>query len=264
MRTVAALAVVLVAASPLAAQRTWLDPLPARTIGLVTTLAAFDDRVTASPVATFAVRGRHGLGDAVAVGFELPFAHARQANGLSGWAIGNPWVGIEMAATASVTVEFGARINLWSPDTQRGLLPWPYGQVLDFDRWEAWFVRSSSVRAVAHLGVAPPAGPFATARLGVTGFSVGGGGGDGELFLDYGARAGLASSGWLGWLGLLGHGLVTEAEGSLADRTTHQLELAATTRGDEVRLEVGLRRYLGESFGSSVPLIARLGATVTL
>jgi hypothetical protein len=94
--------------------------------------------------------------------------------------------------------------------------------------------------------------------------SSGGTGGDGELFLHYGGRAGIATRGWLGWLGVIGQGVVTESGGSFGDRTLHQAELGLATRNSSLGFELALRRFVAEAFSSSVPVILRIAVTAAL
>jgi hypothetical protein len=258
------LTLLITMAAPVAAQRTWLDSLPGSSLGIVTALAAFDDNVTESPAATMAIQGRYAVADDLALTVELPFAHARLRGGLSGTAAGNPWIGLEHVRPSGLRLELGARINLWPPSSQETVLPFAYGQIIDFDRWEAWFVRASSVRATAHFGRLPADGTFATARLGLAGIASGGAGGDGELFLHYGGRGGIASTRWLGWVGVLGQGIVTESSGSFGERTLHQVELGVASRSEGLGVEVALRRFVAEDFVGSVPIVLRVAVTAGL
>ena len=244
--------------APASAQRSWLDPIAPNGVGIVATLGGFDDNITDSPASTIALRGRYGLPGNVTLTAELPMARAQLLSGLSGTAVGNPWLGLEHAPARGVQLEFGVRMNLWTPNTQGRSLAHAYGQLLDFDRREAWYVRTWALRAMAHLGSMPHRGAFATAKLGAAGMAVSGAGTDGELLVHYGARAGLAMPRWAAWFGVVGQGLATEDTGNLADRTTHQVELAVGTRGTTWRVELTMRRYVAETFGSSIPLVMQL------
>lgn len=257
------LLVALTWAVPASAQQRWLDAGVAHTIGLSVSAAVFDDQVTASPVLTLALRGRYALADNLVVTTELPFAHAAQQAGLSGTRMGNPWVGLEHRPASGLQFELGARLNIWPPRTQRHALPFGYGQLVDFDRREAWSANASAVRAMVHFGHVPAAGSFATAKAGLVGFAASGSGGDGELLAHYGGRAGVVSGKWVAWLGVIGQGIVTDSESSLADRTVHQAEIAVAVRRPGRSLELALRRFVGESFGSNIPLIAQVTVSVT-
>jgi hypothetical protein len=248
----------LVGCSPVAAQSLWPD-LPSRsTLSALTTIGVLDDHFAHTPAITLALRGRGSLGDGLMLVGELPFAHVRLQNGLTARSVGNPYLGLAFAPESGATFELGARFSLWPPTSQDRAFAHGYGQFLDFDRREAWLIRTWSVRAMAHLGRIPERGGFVTARLGGVGVMVGGSGGDGELLLHYGARAGIVTHHWIGWVGIIGEGFLTEWEGSIGDRTTHQAELSVTTRGERWRMAFGLRRFVAEAFDSSIPVIVQL------
>jgi hypothetical protein len=257
------LLLLLAHAAPLGAQRNWLDPMAGHSVSVSATFGAFDDNITDSPVATLAVRGRYQLARNATLTAELPVARAVLRSGLSGTAVGNPWLGVEHAPLQGVRVELGARLNLWTPGAQEESLAFAYGQLVDFDRREAWLPRTWALRAMVHMGSVPQRGAFVTAKLGAVGLAESGSGADGELLVRYGARAGVAAAGWTAWLGVIGQGLATEDTGTLADRTTHQAELAVSTRGTAWRWELAMRRYVAETFGSSIPLIVQLTVVAT-
>ena len=254
----AVLVVLLASAPPASAQRSWLDPIASNGIGIAATLGVFDDNITNSPAGTIALRGRYRFPGRVTLTAEVPVARVQLLNGLSGTAVGNPWLGAEHSPAAGVELELGVRMNLWTPRTQAQSMAFAYGQLLDLDRHEAWFVRTWALRAMMHLGRLPERGAFVTAKLGAAGMVVSGSGADGELRVHYGARVGMASPGVAGWIGVVGQGLATEDTGNLADRTTHLAEVAVATRGSAWRVELTMRRYVAETFGSSIPLLMHL------
>lgn len=258
MRRAWAVWLTMLAAAPVAGQQRWRDETPGHAAQLALAIAAFDDNITASPVVTLAARARYALGDKLALTAELPMARAELEAGLSGTAVGNPWIGIQHRAANGLQLELGARLSLWSPTTQQQSLPFGYGQLVDFDRREAWFVRASAVRAVVHFGQLPAQGSFVNVKAGLLGFAVSGGGGDGELLALYGGRAGIVSGRWLAWLGVIGQGIVTESGLGLSDRTMHQGEVAVATRVHRWQLELAMRRFVGESFASNMPFVAHL------
>src|SRR5690606_31981477 len=150
--------------------------------------AAFDDGVTRFPTATLALRGRVLLADDLVLTLELPRAHARQQSGLSGTALGLPWLGFELALAPWAVIEFGGRTSLDAPASQREILPFAYGHAIDFDRQEAWAPGASAVRVGGQLGAPPSEGRFTTLRLGVTGINSSTLYGDGRLFVTYAGR----------------------------------------------------------------------------
>ena len=259
----AAACLLILLAPGVAAQRNWLDPNNGSGGALLTTIGAFNDNVTDSPVATVALRGRHEIASGMVIVGELPVVHAQLRSGPGGTSVGNPWIGLEHALATGAQFEFGARLNLWSPTNQDRTLAHSYGQWLDFDRREAWLVRTWAVRAMVHLGRVPTEGGFVTAKLGATGLALSGTGGDGELLFNYGGRAGFATPHWVGWVGINGQGLVTESTGSVGDRTLHQGEVAIATRGARWRLELALRRFVAESFASSMPVAVQVMVVAT-
>lgn len=244
------------------AQRTWLDPIPDNSVGLSLGSAVFRDGVTTFPTATMALRGRVAIGNDLVLTLELPRGHASQQSGLSGAALGLPWLGFELRLTPWAIIEFGGRTSLDSPATQREILPFAYGPSLDFVRQEAWAPGASAVRAGGQLGALPSAGSLTTLRLGVTGINSSTHYGAGQLFVNYAGRAGLARPDWLGWIGVLGNLRVVESGGSLGDRSAHQLEIGVSSRGRRQQFGLSLRRFVGESFGSTMPLIVRVEATL--
>jgi hypothetical protein len=257
-------ACLLLALAPAASgQRNWLDPMPGSGAALLTSIGFFDDNVTDSPITSVAVRGRYAMPGNVTIVAELPAVRAQLLNGFSGTSVGNPWVGLEFGSSSAMQFEFGARLSLWSPHTQDRALAQSYGHWLDFDRREAWYERTWAIRAMAHFGQVPAEGGFVTAKLGAAGLAMGATGADGELVLRYGGRAGFATAHWIGWVGINGEGLVTEATGSVADRTLHQGEVAIATRGTRWRFEMALHRFVGETFASSMPVVIRVMMVAT-
>lgn len=262
----AMLALLTLGTRPLAAQRLWLDPAPNRAIGVVATLGLFDGQRADFPTGTLALRGRIPVGDGFVATVELPMARAATSSefgpSTSGTAVGNPWIGFETAPEHGVTLELGVRPSLWSPDNSEDALPWGFGGVLDFDRWDAWFVRASSIRFAAQIGTVPEHGPFLTATVGGTGLVPRGTGGDSELLADYAVRLGVASPSLVLSAAVIGHGIVTHGGGSLGDRTIHQGELRAVFGSGSLRPEVSVRRYVGEHGNGGVKAIIRVGLTM--
>ena len=245
--------------APLTAQRFWLGPAPASAVGVTLAGAHFESERLSSSSGTVALRGRTPVGAGIILTGELPFARASFSEGGSGSAIGNPWIGIESASPGTVRWEVGVRPGIFSTDEESSDLAWVAGLLINFDSWEAWFPEVSSIRGAIAFGAIPDRGVFASGRVGAT-TSIPRNG-DSEVFADYGARAGMASPGWIGWLGVMGHGVVTESGGSIGDRTSHQVELGVERRSGGVRPRATVRRYVGEdisdiyfTLGFSAPL----------
>lgn len=260
----------LLGGSPvLGAQRTWLDPMPDRGLNVVAALGIFGSSTADVPTGTVAVRGRISAGRNLVATVEFPFARASRtidppfgpSRDESATAIGNPWIGFETTPRDGFRLEVGIRPAIWSPDTEEGALPWGFGGVIDFDRWEAWFPRVSSLRFAAELGTVPASGPFGIVRLGGTGY-VPRGGGSGEIFADYGVRLGVASPALIASVGVIGHGVLTSGSGSVADRTLHQGELRLVARTGRLRPDLAVRKFVGEPGLDGVKAIVLVGVSL--
>jgi hypothetical protein len=243
------------------AQARWLEGELHSGVSLVAAIGVVQDPFTSGPATTATLRLRQQLGADFAITGELPAARVSLEDGRSGRAIGHPWIGAEHRPARGPQFEAGIRLALWSPTSQEGSLAFAYGQLVDFDRNEAWRTQTWSARAMVHLGRVPVHGVFVTARGGLTG-TVHRQGGDGELLLHYGARIGTAHQQWLGWVGLTGQGQVTESEASLAHRTSHQAEAVVGTRGPRWRTQVALKGIVDAPLREAAPVVVELQLAV--
>jgi len=243
----------------LPAQRLWLDPAPDASLEVAAAVGVFGEGSAAFPTGTFAIRGRFPAGDGLTTTVELPLAVAKLSDGPSGMAIGNPWLGLEVPTADNLVLEFGVRLAAWSPKTRETALPWAFGPALDFDRWEAWFTQTSSLRFGAQIGRLPESGPFFIAKIGGAVIHNSGGA---DLLANYAGRAGIVSQSGTLSLAVIGHGFVTNAEGSFGDRTVHQVELRAVLGSGRLRPEVAIRKYVGERGFDVVKAILLVGLTV--
>ena len=242
-------------------QRAWLDPLPANAIGLELGSGAFQGSAGDFPTFTVAARARFPIDERVVMTLEMPFAVARVAgqadlDGSTGTAIGAPWVGIEYRSSPDLAVEVGIRYSPFDVDSEGELAAYVLGTVIDFDRYEAWSSKTGVLRGAVTLGSIPDRGTFVGGRAAVIGTA---NSSRGTLLAGYGARVGLASPGWLGWVGVLGSAVVNES-GSFGERSTHQLEAMLSGRRGNLRPTVGLRRTIGEAYHAD-DLLVRLGLT---
>lgn len=249
-------ALLVLAPITLPAQRLWLDPTSPRSFGVMLSGGVFNDHLSRQPIMALTGRLREAVGDSLALVIEVPVAYARAADDASSGAIGNPYVGLEFRRTATVTFEVGVRPGLAKPSSQDDLLPWIYGQVLEFDRRSAWYPRASTVHAAVQFDAANRPEMILSLKVGLAGSVVGGSGGD-LLAADYAGRVGLRGERWSGWVGVIGHGLLNTG-GTLAQRTVHQGEVGVEHRGGGIDLGLRLRRFLGEGVGGSIPILVRL------
>ncbi len=250
----------LLACTPAAlpAQRLWLDPALAGAVTVEIAGGVFNEALEKQPIMALTARIREPLGDSLALVVELPAAYVRAADGASAGAIGNPYLGIEFRQDDGVAFEIGARPGLARPSSRDDLLPWAYGQVLNFDRPAAWYPRASTVHAAVQLDGADRPGMITSLKVGLDGSLVSGSGGD-LLAALYAGRVGLRRERWEGWVGVVGRGALNTG-GTIAQRTIHQAEFGVTTRGGAIELGVTLRRFLGEGVGGSIPILVLLQA----
>jgi hypothetical protein len=98
----------------------------------------------------------------------IPFARIGSSGTFSGTkttatAFGNPMVGLEYASAPDLTLEVQFRPGLASNEPSKEDV-FVLGIVNDFDHFEAWLPKISSVRVVAHSGRIPDRGGFASLR----------------------------------------------------------------------------------------------------
>lgn len=258
----------LVALLPMAAvqgQATW----PGAPSGLVNLRVGkvFVTQEDGPDFATFIVTpgARIAIGRSMTLEVELPFARASEDFGLppesvSGFAIGNPYIGLDLP-TGNVRLQVGVRPGLaQDPDEPGDALALGYGFLTEFDRYEAYLPETSTIRFLAGFGTSPTRGQFAQLRIGGTAL-VQGGGGDGEVFADYGGRIGHAGDRHMIHVGILGRALLTSEEGGLAERTVHALAGGAALRTGAVQPSVELRYHLDEGY-ENARLVVLLGVAV--
>jgi hypothetical protein len=119
-----------------------------------------------------------------------------------------------------------------------------FGVITEYDRFEAWLGKATSVRGVLHLGRLPTEGAFVTARVGGSVLIPDGTGADPEVLANYGVRAGLVRKGTMFYAAITGRALVTSVQGTVEDRTVHQLGVGLEALRGQVRPQLGARIFL--------------------
>jgi hypothetical protein len=261
-------ALLSLSAVPARAQRLWLAPEPGRNVGLEITKGFFKSGSDVD-FATFVVtaEGRFPVSKRLAITAALPFSHVSVsepflANPASS-AFGNPWLGIEASAAPDVTVEAGIRPGVSStefidPSAQE------FGVLEDFDRFEAWLPKTTSLRAMVHAGRIADQGTFVTGMFGSSVLIPSGG--DGTIvYANYGVRLGVRDAHTLTSLGLTGrvgisHGGVLA--GSLNSNVNQIAIMIEGVRGAfRPRLSIG--SFVNEGPRESVKAIVTIGADFT-
>jgi len=171
--------------------------------------------------------------------------------------IGNPWIGVEVVSKPDLTFEAGIRPGI-SGDGNSD--PQFLGVLDDFDRFEAWLPKVTSLRATAHMGSMPATGTFVTGKLGGM-FALARQGGSSELYADYGLRFGFREADRLVSLALSGRARLTHG-GSLDDRTVHHLTFIVEGTRGSFRPNLSIGTYLDPSAREDVKAIVAVGASI--
>lgn len=239
----------LLATSPLTAQRTWLVPLPDRGASLEIATGLYEQDATNGFTATITPGVRFPIGGGIILTGELPISRASVRPGFIGadrtaTFIGNPWIGLEMPLQSAARLELGVRPGMHRAEDQAEASAVFFGTVTEYDRFEAWLGKATSVRGVVHLGRLPAEGAFVTARVGGSLLIPDGTGLDPEVLANYGVRAGLVRRGTMFYAAITGRALVTSVQGTIEDRTVHQLGVGLESLSGQVRPQIGARIFL--------------------
>jgi hypothetical protein len=243
------LGLVALSAFPLSAQRTWLVPLPDRGASVEISTGLYERDVTNGLTAVITPGVRFPIGGGIILTGELPISQASVRPGFLGanrtaTFIGNPWIGVEMPLRSAGRLELGVRPGMHRADNQAEGSAVFFGTITEYDRAEAWLGKATSVRGVVHLGRLPTAGAFVTARVGGSLLIPDGTGLDPEVLANYGVRAGLVRSGTMFYAAITGRALVTSIQGTIEDRTVHQLGIGLEALSGQVRPQIGARVFL--------------------
>ena len=255
------------------AQRLWLPPDATRNIGIDIAKGFYKSTDFGVNVgfASFAVtaQGRFPVNDKLAVTVAVPLARISQTSvgytpigqnaTQTQTALGNPWLGVEVAARPGLIIEAGIRPGIASDEKEAAL---GLGIVNDFDRFEAWLPKVSSGRVMAHIGRVPDQGGFVTGIFGGTVAIPGGSvGGTTQLYANYGMRAGFHESGILGTVTLTGRLNLSESGASLGDRTLHQLAFNVEGTHGGFRPNASIRMFLKQELRAQVSAIVTVGGS---
>ena len=196
-----------------------------------------------------------------AITIAIPISHISESGAFSEstsqTAVGNPWIGVELVSKPDLTFEAGIRPGIASDANSAASF---LGLLDDFDRFEAWLPKVTSLRATAHMGSIPASGTFVTGKLGGM-YALARQGGTSELYADYGVRAGFREPGVLVSLGLTGRARLTHG-GSLDDRTVHHLTFIVEGMRGNFRPIASIGTYLDDSAREDVKAIVTVGATI--
>lgn len=191
---------------------------------------------------------------------ELPYSRFDPAGaGLDGaTAFGNPYLGVQIGSGGALTGRIGGRLPMSSAGEDNSA-PLELGAFGDFDRFEAFVPDAKSFGASLQVQQITSSGIVGRFVLGPDLVDVPGQ--SAEVYAAYGAQAGYERNGTAATVAVTGRALVTES-GSLADRTVHQLTLAASHRFGHVRPTLSLRLPLDDELGALVDYAIGFGVRI--
>lgn len=191
--------------------------------------------------------GRLPLGASWAVSADVPFSRAGwDGVGGSGSSslVGNPYLGVEWAASSSLTTELGVRIPVGELEDLDDLLPVLVGTAGELGRMEAFVPQTLGIYATADYR--RPLSDILTLRLrGGPGF-LGGDGGPEDLLVGYTGQLWYGEDRVKVGAGLAGRANLT-TDDEEGERALHQAALSAEYRIGQVRPGLQLRVPLDES-----------------
>lgn len=227
-----------VAAATADAQTIWHDHTRPQSFWLELNHVEFEGEGSGFLTSSNSIGGRYTLDDATALTVELPFGYADvDAPDESEFGVGSPYLGVEYGPTESFLLEAGLRLPFSA--TNNGAAAGFFGEFAD--RSAAYLDEVLSVHLIPNLISTYESG-FRTRLRGGPTVWIPTGGGDVELFIDYGGTIGFENAGFGGDLGVTGLLLVSEGDLDFAERTLFQLGAQAYRRlGNGGRLGVLLR-----------------------
>lgn len=234
----------LVASATADAQTIWHDHTRPQSLWLEFNHAAFEGEGSGFLTSSNAIGGRYYLDDVTAITAELPFAYADlDAPFDSELGVGSPYLGVEYGPTEKFLLEAGLRLPFSA--TNNGAAAGFFAEFAD--RSAAYLDEVLSVHVIPNL-TSTYEGGFRTRLRGGPVLWIPTGGGDPELFVDYGGSVGFENAGFGGDLGITGWMLVSRGDLDFGERTIFQVGAQAYRRfGNGGRLGVLLRIPLDDA-----------------
>lgn len=200
---------------------------------------------------------------------DVPLVRAGFTNGEikeSSLRIGNPYLGARIhSADGLASGYLGVRLPLASePQTPAGGLAYQVGFLSDPDQWEAFLPNVFTARAGLELGSVFPSGLLIGAKLGPSVMVPSEGGGDPELFADYGVQGGYEGAAIRATIGVTGRLLATESDLTLTERTFHMATGTLELRRGRIRPSLLFRVPLDQSMRESISATVGFGLAIVL
>lgn len=240
-------------------QRTWKEIDTGRSIGLDLIRGFYKAPAPDFLSFTATLVGRVPASQKLVVTGAIPYARISQSSEFAPTrtqtAFGDPMIGLEYASAPDLTLEVQFRPGIASERNASDALALGFGS--DFDHFEAWLPKISTLRIVAHSGVIPARGGFASGLFG--GMVTVPSDGTADVFANYGFRVGYREPGVMGTLALTGR-IAISGGGTLDERMINQLALTIEGTGGKLIPYASLRNFLDPSIRDGVDIIVALGA----
>jgi hypothetical protein len=251
------------------AQRSWLGPTFDRSVEIELIRPFL--RGDGASLTYAAGMARIPLGTSTALTVELPLSLVR-VDGVefpsrpeeSAVLLGNPWIGVEYRGSGELLVQAGIRPGIYRRTDDAGFQAYYGAFVADLDHFEAWLPKTSTGRVEVQFGRLPAKGFAVSGRAGASLFyNISSGGGDPEVFGDYGLRAGWWGDKIAASVTVDGRAIVTTPGGSFADRTEHRLGGRVEWLSGSIRPWVQVRTPLDDFARQVARVIGAVGVSAT-
>lgn len=246
LRSAVLAAVLCLLAAPAAAQSFWLDRESGElSLELLHPTPEFGD-LTFFSFAAFATVAAE-VGETALLVVELPFSRAAEDfEGAEGeTALGNPYVGLRTIPTEATGVRWSAGVRIPLASDNAGVATATGLMSSASDRFEAFIPDLLAVDAAGRYVGALSDVAKASGRFGAV-VDVPTGGGDVELFLQYGAKTWIESQGLSAGLGLSGRYIVSASDVAFADRMFNELGIWADYAFGSIRPGVRVQLPVGD------------------
>ena len=269
-RVLVVCAVGVLAPSDASAQRSWLGPTFDKSVGIELVRPFLRGEGVSATLA--AGMGRVPVGASTALTFELPVSMIHvdgtefpARSDESDVLVGNPWIGVEYHGDGDVLVQAGIRPGIYQRSDGVAAQSYYAAFFADLDHFEAWLPKVSTGRVAVQFGRQPATGFAVVGRLGASMFyNIGSGGGDPEVFGDYGLRAGWRGRTVAAAVTVDGRAIVTTPGGTFADRTEHRLGGRVERIAGSIRPWIEVRTPLDDFGRQVVKVIGVAGVSLSL
>jgi hypothetical protein len=248
-RTLVIAAAALAAAVPAAAQE--VLPTPSRGVWLESTYTDFEGEGVKFPTTVWYLGARFPLTQQINAVVDLPFSHSRVEIGdedaETSSVFGNPYLGVEFAASPSLKLELGTRAPLTNSDDESTADV--VAAVSNPLRLEAWAQDVVPLTAGATFSTdLSPAFTLRTRGAATAFFFTGEGDSDTETAIDYSVTGTYTSGNARFGGGFLGRWLASADEGSFGENSLNQLAVSADVLVGNVRPGLSVRVPLDEDY----------------